>query len=259
MDLHSMLNIYGEFGLLVLCGIVIIYLFVQEHKRRNNKDDEKDRKIEHKDEVLEDKFNALIDLLQKQNAEYQEQQAKNTEFLIQNIINGITNHVPSNEENTKLTKVTEEIDHILQQILLDTNASRVSLIQYHNGGRGVNKQSFLKMSMTNEQVQLGVKPVISSFKDQFRSGLAYLTRELNKYGICYISDYNTLQDVDNSMYEFMLDRGIQADYCIAVCNESKMVIGFISVEFINKDKANKDIINKALNDKQKVVETLLSL
>ena len=66
-------------------------------------------------------------------------------------------------------QISQEIDKHLQAIITETNASRAALIQYHNGGRGINKQSFLKMSMTNEQIQLGVKPFINGFKDQFRS------------------------------------------------------------------------------------------
>ena len=74
----------------------------------------------------------MIELIQQQNQEYQDQQAKNTELLIQSVIQGVTNHVPSPEENDKLTKISEEIDKHLQQILLQTNASRANLVQYHN-------------------------------------------------------------------------------------------------------------------------------
>ncbi len=45
---------------------------------------------------------------------------------------GVTNHVPSQEENTKLTNVSTQINNHLQQILINTNASRANLVQYHN-------------------------------------------------------------------------------------------------------------------------------
>ena len=92
-------------------------------------------------------------------------------------------------------------------MLIATGASRASLVQYHNGGKGVNRQSFLKMSMTNEQVQLGVKPIISTFKDQFRSVLAYFVKEINEKGYCYIDDFEDLQSIDAGTYEFLRDRG----------------------------------------------------
>jgi hypothetical protein len=43
---------------------------------------------------------------------------------------------------------------MIKQMLIDTKADRAYVVQYHNGGRGINKQSFLKMSITNEEVQI---------------------------------------------------------------------------------------------------------
>lgn len=82
------------------------------------------------------------------------------------------------------------------------------------------------MSMTNEQVQLGVKPVIQDFKDQFRSVLAYFTKELSNSGKCYIKDLEELQSVDPNMYEFLKDRGLQAKFGLAIHNRDGIVIRF---------------------------------
>ena len=183
----------------------------------------------------------------------------NNKLLLNAIISGVTNHVPSQEENTKLTNVSTEINNHLQQILLTTNASRANLVQYHNGGRGVNKQSFLKMSITNEQVQLGVKPFISEFKDQFRNLLAYFVQQLDEKGYCYIEDRELLKDKDISTYEFLKDRGIQAKYGMAISDNNGMVIGFVSVEYLDKSNADAHIIDKVFKEQQKVFETLLNL
>lgn len=257
---------YIEIGILGLCAILTVSIAWLSFKRGNQKSDEKDKRIDKKDDIyvqdkhnLEDKFNTMIELLQKQNLEYQEQQAKNTELLIQSIIQGVTSHVPSPEENNKLTKISNEIDHILQQILIETGASRVSLVQYHNGGKGINKQSFLKMSITNEQVQLGVKPFMSDFKDQFRNVLAYFVKELDSKGFCYIEDCGLLKTVDTSMYEFLTSRDIQAKFGIAVHDINHNVIGFICSEYLDKTKVDTKIIDKSFNDKKQIIETLLNL
>ena len=200
-----------------------------------------------------------LDKIYKQNLEYQEQQAKNTELLIQSIIQGVTSHVPSPEENLKLTKISNEIDNILQQILLETNASRVAVVQYHNGGKGINRQSFLKMSVTNEQVQLGVKPIMPEFKDQFRNVLSYFVKELDLKDFCYIPDCDQLKEVDTGMYEFLTSRDIQAKFGVAIHDSAHNIIGFICIEYIDKTKANLDIIDKSFNDKKQIIETLLNL
>ena len=139
MEWLEVAKVYTELGILGLVGVLFIVIMYQSFKRNNQKDDEKDKRIDKKDDTyvqdkhnLENKFNEMIELIQQQNQEYQDQQAKNTELLIQSVIQGVTNHVPSPEENDKLTKISEEIDKHLQQILLQTNASRANLVQYHN-------------------------------------------------------------------------------------------------------------------------------
>lgn len=139
MEWLEVAKVYTELGILGLVGVLFIVIMYQSFKRNNQKDDEKDKRIDKKDDIyvqdkhnLENKFNEMIELIQQQNQEYQDQQAKNTELLIQSVIQGVTNHVPSPEENDKLTKISEEIDKHLQQILLQTNASRANLVQYHN-------------------------------------------------------------------------------------------------------------------------------
>lgn len=212
MEFITVIKSYVEIGVLGLCAVLTITIAWLYFKKSQSKEDEKDRHIYKQEDDLENKFNKMLELIQKQNQDYQNQQAKNTEMLMQNIINGVVSHVPSVEENNKLTRVTEEIDKDLQEILIETKASRTSLVQYHNGGKGINKQSFLKMSMTNEQVQLGVKPFISDFKDQFRSVLSYFVKELNDKGYCYIENYESMIDKDTSMYEFLKDREIEAKF-----------------------------------------------
>lgn len=270
MDWATILKTYLEVGMLGLSSILLVAIFWLSYKRyekqddqnitrknkrdddmekrRNEKEDHMTQRQETKEDRLEEKFDKMIEMMQEQNKE-----------LISSIINGVTTHVPSPEENDKLTKVSEEIDHTLQQILLETNASRVSLVQYHNGGKGVNRQSFLKMSITNEQVQLGVKPFITEFKDQFRSVLAYFVKQLSETDFCYIDDVDTIQTVDASMYEFMSHRGIQAKFGMAVRGSEGNVIGFVCAEFLNNKNVDISKLDKCFKENKKVFETLLNL
>ena len=49
-------------------------------------------------------------------------------------------------KNTVFITVQNEVANSEgKEILIQTNASRASLVQYHNGGKGINRQSFLKM------------------------------------------------------------------------------------------------------------------
>lgn len=250
---------YLEIGILGLCAILVVSMAWFYFKRTQTDADKKDKKIDNKDKVIEDKYASMFELLQNQLKEYQEQQAKNMELLIQTVLNGVNHTGPTPEENHRLTKVAEEIDKQLQEMLITTDASRCSLVQYHNGGKGVNRQSFLKMSMTNEQVQLGVKPIISTFRDQFRSALSFFTKEINDTGFCYIDNFEDMQGIDTSMYEFLRDRGVEAKYGMAIHNKEGLIVGFVCIEYNKREKSRPDIVDRVFKDKQKVMETLLSL
>lgn len=260
MNWAELAKIYVEIGILGLCGILTVMIAYLGFKRSKEDNKNKDKRLENNQDKLDDRFDAMLKMIQEQNHAFQEQQLKNNEILINNIVQGVTNHVPSSEENTKLTRITEEIDKTLQQMLIYTNADRVDLVQYHNGGKGVNKQSFLKMSMTNEQVKVGVKPFMSEFKDQFRSVISYITKMLNEKGYCYIENAEQVKEVDPGTYEFLVNRGIESKFCMAIHDtQENSVIAFVCVEYIKKENARPDLVDKVFKEKQKVLETLLNL
>ena len=260
MSWAELIKFYVEIGILGLCGVLTVAIAYLGFKRSQESNQNKSKKLKENQDKLDDRFDAMLKIIQEQNKAFQEQQLKNNEILINSIVQGVTNHVPSSEENTKLTRIIEEIDKTLQQILIFTNADRVNLVQYHNGGKGINKQSFLRMSMTNEQVKVGVKPFMSEFKDQFRSVIAYVIKKLNDNGFCYIDDANTIRDVDPGTYEFLLNRGIESKYCMAIHNtQDDSVIGFIGIEYIKKENAKPKLVDQVLREKQKILETLLNL
>lgn len=251
MELLEISKIYIELGILGVCGVLVIAIAWLSFKKICDSNAKNNERLDEDRNKLNERYDKMMEL-------YQQQQAKNMEILTNKIIQGITNHVPSAQENEKLTKVTEEINKTLQQILISTNADRVGIVQYHNGGKGINKQSFLKMSMTNEQVQLGVKPFITEFKDQFRSVISYVIKELNNKGNCYIQDIESVKEADYGTYEFLNNRGIQSYYCHAIYSPEKNIIGFICIEFRDKSKNNPELINQILDDKYRVLETLLN-
>lgn len=55
---------------------------------------------------------------------FKEQQNKMFDKLI--------NHTLSKEENDKISKIENEIQHVLKEALVETNSARVSFVRYHN-------------------------------------------------------------------------------------------------------------------------------
>ena len=122
----------------------------------------------------------------------------------------------------------------------------------------MNGLSFLKMSMTNESVKLGLSSLMPEFQNVFRSFFAYLCEKLIKDGYCYVDDINTLKDVDTTMYEFLYSRDVQSIYSIPIENKNGTVIGFIYIEFTNGDNVDKEQVEHCLHDKKIRIETLLN-
>lgn len=259
MEWATITKAFLEVGMLGLCAVSMITMYIRDNKRNHIKDDEKDKRIDKKDERNEERTDLLLEAMKTQNEKYHDELAEQLRMVTSTIINEVVNHVPSDDENAKITKVSQEIDECLQEILEETKADRASLVQYHNGGKGINKQSFLKMSMTNEQTKQNVKPVIVEFKDQFRNVLSYFVKEIGDKGYCYIQDVDSIASVDNGMYEFLKARGVEAKFGVAVRNANNFVIGFICLEFGNKQTADINKIKKSFEGKQKAIEALLNL
>ena len=227
----------AELGIMIVCSALVITIFWLKYKRNNNKEDKKD-----------DKIDDIVNRIQEQN-----------DLLVNEIIKGVTGHTLSNEENNMLTQVEIEINECLKRVQQKTNASRVSLIRYHNGNKGMDGLSFLKMSMTNECVKIGIQPIMQEFQNYFRSFLPYWIHQLDEKGKCYIDDIEDIKDIDANSYEYFRNRGVQAKYGIAVKNSEAYSIGFICIEYLDKNDVNKEQIEKCLLDKQIKIGTLLNL
>lgn len=227
----------AELGIMVVCSALVVTIFWLNYKRSNNKDDKKDDKIDN-----------IMNKIQEQN-----------DMLVNQIIKGVTGHTLSSEENTVLTQVELQINDCLKIVQQKTNASRVSLVRYHNGNKGMDGLSFLKMSMTNECVKIGIQPIMQEFQNYFRSFLPYWIHQLDKTGKCYIDDIEDIKDIDTNSYEYLKTRGVQAKYGISVKNKEGYPIGFICIEYLDKKDVDKEQVEKCLVDKQIKIGTLLDL
>ena len=144
-------------------------------------------------------------------------------------------------------------------MLKDTDASRIGIVKYHNGMRDMTGASFLKMSMTNEAVKVGVTPLMPDFQNHFRSLLAYWCHEIDINGECMIDNTENLINEDVTMYEYLKTRNIEASYGIALKDIKNNVIGFICVEYLDRYDLKKEKVKEILKNNQFKLETLIAL
>lgn len=220
-----------------LAILVIIFLYIKDRDRRQ-KEYEEDRKEQKKrNEELNQNYNSMI----------------------QDIIKGISKKHLTPMESKNIGRIEKQINDIINTILRETNASRVCIVKYHNGNKDMTGKSFLKMSMTNEVVNLGVAPMMADFKDLFRSLLAYWCHEIETNDYCIISDVEKLKDIDITMYQYLNVRNIEAKYGVRLKDSENNVIGFICVEFLNKTEFDIEKINKSMAKNFPKIETLVAL
>lgn len=264
-EIQPVVSAYTELGILGLLAVIFVVLVWKSFGIKNKDDNWKKGKIDKKDEILEQDKQSISSQLQDLTKTFIETNEKNLEReremnreLIKQILDGVNNHSMSKAENDKLTDINKNVDIILKDVLKETNASRACLVQYHNGGRGINKQAFLKMSMTNEQTAENVKSIMNICKDQFRSALGYFINELAETGHCCIFDIDEIKVKDVGMYELMMSRGIEAKCGFAIHNTDGMVIGYLGVEFENKQDAVQEKVRTSFMEHFREVERLLN-
>ena len=260
----------SELGISVVCGAFVIWFAIYQVKKdKTDQEQRQKQELENlklkqeedskKDELIKQQYTGLINQLQEQNEKLLEQQNKNNNDMMNQIIYQVNSHVPSAEENKNLSLLNNTINAYLNDLLKEVDASRVNLVQYHNGARNLNRMSFLKMSVTNEQVKVGCKPLMPEFKDQFRSVLSYVVSELDEKGYCFIKNPEDVKEKDAGTYEFLINRNIKSKYTMAIRNDEETVIGFICVEYENKPTKSTEEIKKNLEKYKERIQTLLNL
>ncbi len=186
---------------------------------------------------------------------------KKNQELYEDMISRITLHVPSEEENKKLSKLQIVIDKELKSLLVELKASRVALVRYHNGSHDLNKHSFLKMSVTNEQYQVEEEPLMTVFKDQFRSLFSEAIPLVERNGEFSVENIENLKDIDSSMYCFIKNRGDVQAFHYAVHNCDGMVVGYLVVIYSVRttERNTKEVIIPKMRQVTNVIERLMEI
>lgn len=217
-----------------LAILVIVILYIKNNNRRDKeyKEDREEQKRINRD-IYENYSN-----------------------MVNDIVLGIQKTHLTPKEGKSIAQVEKQINDILNVILKETKASRVSIVKYHNGNKDMMGKLFLKMSMTNEVVNLGVTPMMTNFKEIFRSFLAYWCHEIETSEYCSIADAEQIKNEDINMYQYLISRNIESTYGVGLRDNYNDVIGFVSLEYLHKDEYDEEKIKESLNKNLPKIEAL---
>ena len=252
----QLVSAYAELGILALCSIMFIVIsiyMIKNYKEQNNKES---LRVDTKDDVITDTFKDLLKSMQDQNDKLVEVMQKSNEVMMQQFAKQITHHSISPEESAQQTEIDSKLRDANVRIRKETKARRSSIVKYHNGGRGINGQPFLKMSMTHEDLVAGITPLMGDFKEQFRNLLGLFVSTVDTKDICFIANRNELKERDASMYEFMAIRNINTLFGISIKDKSDYPIGFVCLEFGNEDVNIEKIQNLIREDIDEIKELM---
>lgn len=225
MDGISIAKAIADLGILVVIAGIFLWLVIKNNKKQ--------------EEFNEKLFKAILD-------------------QIKNCSGG---HVLTPEEDTIAIKIDKALSSYLQAAVTDLGASRAFIARYHNGGKDMNSISFLKVSITNEAVNRGYKPIMSDFQNQFRAMVGYPVNQIDVTGHCIVSNLDEIKDADIGTYELLKARKVRSFYCHKITNDEGYVVGALCILYNidNKKEENPDNIDKYISHMAEQISAVLNL
>lgn len=225
MGVIDIIKAISEFGVLVVIAAIFLYVTWKNSEKQND--------------FTTQLFNTVIEQMKKCSG----------------------GHVLTEEEDRTAIKIDKTINELLQSAVSNLKASRIMVVRYHNGGKDMNSVSFLKLSVTNESVNHGYKPVMSEFQNQFRAIVGHPVNEIEKYGYTYVQNIEDIKDIDIGTYELLKSRNVRSYYSYKLTNATGYIVGAILVTYHNDNdnEENLELINKTLIHLSDQISGLLSV
>jgi len=194
----------------------------------------------------------------KKQDEFNEELLKTVLDQIKNCAGG---HVLTPEEDSLAIKIDKTLSSYLQTAVTDLGASRAFIARYHNGGKDMNSISFLKVSITNEAVNRGKKPIMSDFQNQFRAMVEYPVNLIDTTGHCIVSNLDEIKDVDIGTYELLKARKVRSFYCHKITNDDDYVVGALCILYNNDNRKeeNPDMIDQYISHMAEQISAVLNI
>jgi len=209
MDFILMMNIveifkqYGVVVTLFLVFILIAYKLIYNSSKRNEKQEEKIASLYDKIDTLMNKFSP---------------EEKNE----------LTGKFISYAENSNRIQI--QLYHLLQNF----GADRVSIYEFHNGGKNLAGVEFKKCSNIYEAVALETKPVIKEMQNLPLSINPLWNKILATRGEIKIPSTDKLEDT--FLRAYLKSQNIEAYYSTILQDYDNTPVGFITAEYYHNSR-----------------------
>jgi len=126
---------------------------------------------------------------------------------------------------------SNRVRQLAYHLLNEFEADRVSIFEYHNGGKSVAGVNFKKCSNTYEATAKGIDEIYNE-QQNLPISVNFLWNKLlmDKKPIL-ISDIKTLEQTDHTIYETLNSQGVKSYYSRLITDYNSKPIGFIIITF----------------------------
>lgn len=227
--LFNVLELFQNYGVIItilMLGILIAYMMIRNSSKR----------IREQEDKIDSLYGRIDKLMNKFSSE------ENHE---------LTGKFISYAENAN--KIQIQLYHLLQNF----GAERVSIYEFHNGGKNLAGIEFKKCSNTYEAVSLETKPIIKELQNLPLSINPLWSRILSTRDDINIPMVENL--ADNFLKVYLETQSIKAYYSTILQDYDNTPIGFITLEYYHYSKELTDAQFEEFNEIAIKISVLINI
>lgn len=137
----------------------------------------------------------------------------------------------------KQIKCENSVSRVMRNIKDELFADRVLVIQYHNGVYSIANNSLLKLSITHEALERGVKSSMQNFQNTPSNYLGNWNKIIFDSRYIAIPSLRSINDSsdERGVIEYLTDNGVQSMYMFPVEDSMGETFGIGVVEYVKKE------------------------
>jgi hypothetical protein len=138
---------------------------------------------------------------------------------------------PTQEKLDDFAETANKIQILIYHMLMEFKADRISIYEYHNGGKTISGVDFKKCSNTYEAVDLQIEPMVKQYQNLPLSTNTFWYKLILDKKPIEIADSSLVED--NTMRNLLKTNYINSYYSRLLLDYDCRAIGFITIEYYN--------------------------
>lgn len=234
-----MISKYGGIGVLIVCVLIIcsvivtvgLPIIINKMFSKNTKTMSKDISETLTKGIL-NIGDTLTNTLKEQNMAQQELLSK----IVDKLPDSRQEKIKHDEGQTQRFDISNDINALLLLMLNKYHATRVCVLEFHNGGTNIGGLPFVKYNMEYEQIKPDVKILGRLVRDLPASNIAPIISDLNdgtsKFKVYYKADIENLKTRSTVLYSHLSE--INTEYIIysPLYDSANIMIGLCAIEYM---------------------------